>query len=335
MQRKQKTLPEKTSKGFLNPHVKEVRRKIRDVFLWKMGYYDDLSDSRSVPQDFVFPFLQKTFDPKQPSAVWINHSTFLLRVHGKTFLTDPIWSDRCSPFRLLGPKRRHRPAIEIEDLGQVDFVCISHNHYDHLDKKTVRRLFSLYPHITWFVPYGVKQWFVKQGITQVQEFSWWEEKRFSFDSGKDHEISISAVPSQHFSGRSLWDFNQTLWVGWVVESRKQQSCKRFYFVGDTGYNTQDFVDIGHKWNAMDLSMIPIGSYVPRRFMAPVHIDPADAVKIHKEVGSKLSIGMHWKTFPLSDEATYRPPYDLYETLLKERIDPSTFLAIEPGNEINW
>jgi N-acyl-phosphatidylethanolamine-hydrolysing phospholipase D len=131
-------------------------------------------------------------------------------------------------------------------------------------------------------------------------------------------IKATAVPTQHFSGRHPRDINQTLWAGWVVEFfRKDKPFKRLYFVGDTGYNPIDFKNIGKKWDYMDLSLIPIGTYLPR------------------EVNSRLSLGMHWKTFHLSDEPLHQPPYDLLIALQKDGIDPSTFLAVEPGFYINW
>jgi N-acyl-phosphatidylethanolamine-hydrolysing phospholipase D len=267
--------------------------------------------------------------------MWINHSTFLIKVENVHILTDPIWSQRCSPVSFFGPKRRHPPALALKTLPKIDYVLISHNHYDHLDKKTVLELFALYPDITWLVPLGVQSWFTKLGISKVFEHTWWESRELS-NPASSLKISITAVPAQHFSGRNTKDINSTLWVGWVVEFKKDNShSKRFYFVGDTGYNPYDFKKIGEHWQEMDLSLIPIGSYVPRKFMSPVHIEPFDAVRIHQEVKSKLSIGMHWKTFRLSDEPLNQPPYDLYLALQKEGIDPSHFLALEPGHEINW
>lgn len=269
-------------------------------------------------------------------VTWVNHSTFLIQIEGVHILTDPIWSDRCSPLKKLGPKRHHPPPFRISELPRIDYVLISHNHYDHLDKDSVLKLFKRFPEITWIVPMGVKAWFLKKGISKILELSWWDEFSIASKSHPHLNLKVTAVPSQHFSGRRGYDLNQTLWVGWVVECERQKKpLKRFYFVGDTGYNHYDFKKIGEKWGSMDLSLIPIGSYSPRKFMSPVHIDPQSAVQIHQEVGSHLSIGMHWKTFRLSDESPHQPPYDLFVSLQKRGIDPLSFLVLEPGHAINW
>jgi N-acyl-phosphatidylethanolamine-hydrolysing phospholipase D len=312
---------------YINPYRENIRRSLWDVFLWRAGFYDDTHTLELAPQDFAYPMPKTPIDTGKPRAVWLNHSSFLVQFGGKTLLTDPIWSNRCSPLPFLGPKRRHLPPLEIEQLPKIDYVLISHNHYDHLDYKSIKKLFKLYPHILWFVPTGVKKWFLHQGITNVVESGWWDETILK------EGLKVTSVPSQHFSGRRISDLNKTLWTGWVVENLDIN--KRVYFVGDTGYNPFDFKKIGEQFGFMDLSLIPIGSYLPRRFMSPVHIEPADAVKIHKEVKSVLSLAMHWKTFRLSDEPMHQPPYDLFLALQKEKMDPLTFLAVEPGFEVNW
>lgn len=312
---------------FINPHKEKIRRSLWDVVLWRSGYYDDPHKLIPAPRDFAYPMPPRNLDPAEPSAIWINHSSYLIKMGGKVFLTDPIWSNRCSPFPFVGPRRRHPAGIAIDALPKIDYVLISHNHYDHLDRKSVKKLHAQFPDITWLVPLGVRKWFLRQGITRVEERGWWGE--IHLDDG----FKATAVPAQHFSGRHSYDLNWTLWAGWVVEDAK--SGKRLYFVGDTGYNDHDFKLIGEHWKTMDLSLIPIGSYVPRKFMSPVHIEPADAVKIHKEVGSLLSLAMHWKTFCLSEEPMHQPPFDLYHALKKEGLDPVKFLAVEPGYEVNW
>lgn len=313
-------------KVFSNPHQTSIRRNFWHFILWKLRYYDEKIEQRP-EKTFAFPRRISECDPSKPSVAWINHSTFLISLNGRHFLTDPIYSLRPSPFSFCGPKRKHPPGIAFEDLPEIDYVLISHDHYDHLDKETVWRLVRRYPHILWVVPHGVKKWFTKQKIFKVVELGWWEEKEIS------PHLKITSVPAQHFSGRTGVDLNATLWSGWVVQDK--EAGKKFYFVGDTGYNPVDFKRIGEKWDSMDLSLIPIGSYVPRKFMAPVHIDPQDAVKIHQEVNSRLSIGMHWKTFHLSDEPMDQPPFDLFLTLQERQIDSSAFQAVEPGVFLNW
>ncbi len=316
---------------FINPFIKKTRRTLIDMMLWKIGYYDDLKEYPKAPEDFSYPIPDKEVEEDKPRAVWINHSTFLIDINGVNILTDPIWSKRCSPCPFIGPKRRHRPPLELGDLPEIHIVLISHNHYDHLDKWTVLELHRRFNDILWLVPKGVKKWFFNLGITHVEELSWWEDIEIPA-----FNLRATAVPTQHFSGRSLFDGNRTLWAGWVVEFFKDRKHhKRLYFVGDTGYNPYDFKRIGERFGHMDLSLIPIGTYVPRKFMSPVHIEPKNAVRIHSEVGSKLSLGMHWKTFNLSDEPFHQPPWDLFHCLQHDGIDPLTFLAVEPGHEINW
>ncbi len=315
---------EKNKRKFLNPFENNIRKRLFHFFLWKMGYYKQPLERAPEEESFVYPFEPVSFDEKLPSCVWINHSTFFLQVGGVSFLTDPCFSTHCSPVQNIGPKRHHEPSLRIVDLPKIDCVLISHNHYDHLDKKSVLALFERFPGILWIVPLGVKKWFQRRGIRNVVELGWWES--FTKES-----MTISATPAQHFSGRYLFDLNRSLWAGYVVEV----VGKKFYFSGDTGYNEKDFKKIGERWGEIDLSLIPIGAYHPQVFMRPVHVDPRDAVLIHQEVGSKLSIGMHWKTFRLSDEPMQRPPFDLYLAMKEAKLDPKSFIAIEPGIYVNW
>lgn len=320
-------------KFFHNPYEGHIKRALFEFLLWQIGYYKDSHTLIPVPEGFSFPIPKKPLDKSAPTATWINHSTYLIQIEGLHILTDPIWSERCSPVSFLGPKRHHAPPLQLHELPRIDFVLISHDHYDHLDKRSVRTLHKLFPNIVWFVPTGVKEWFKRQGIEKVIERGWWQEAKLVHGSMK---LTATAVPTQHFSGRISTNLNNTLWAGWVVDFEHEvKGAKRLYFVGDTGYNPVDFRDIGKKWKKMDLSLIPIGSYMPRKFMSPVHIEPADAVRIHQDVGSKKSLAMHWKTFCLSDEPMNQPPYDLFLALEKAEIDPATFLAIEPGHAINW
>lgn len=323
-----KELCPKKNGRYINPHVKDQGFGFLDVFLWKCGWFHDPLEKKQTEKNFSYPTQIDTFDPGAPSVTWINHDTFLIKYAGVTLLTDPIWSNRCSPIPFLGPKRLHPPALSLESLPRIDFVLISHNHYDHLDKATVKSLFKTYPEIQWIVPQGLKRWFYKQGISKVIELSWWEQTH----PIAPFPLKVTAVPAQHFSRRGFFDKNKTLWNGWIVEFDKS---KTLYFTGDTGYNPIHFKEIGSRWPSIDLSLIPIGCYVPRKFMSSIHVDPDGSVAIHKDTGSKLSIGMHWKTFQLGDEKANQPPYDLYLALQKASLDPSSFRVLEPGYAINW
>jgi N-acyl-phosphatidylethanolamine-hydrolysing phospholipase D len=321
---------------YVNPHIKKTKKTFIDFIFWKLGYYKEHIGWEEVPADFVYPAPDETVDQKKPLATWISHNTFLISVDGIHVLTDPVFSNRCSPFSFFGPKRRHAPGLDLHELPQIDYVIISHNHYDHLDRHTVKALHRRFPEITWVVPTGVKNWFARRKIKKVIELSWWEKRETRSERRPNVKLTFTAVPAQHFSGRHLFNIDRTLWAGFVVEfDRPGKELKKMYYVGDTGYNPHDFKAIGNHFGSIDLSLIPIGTYVPRVFMSPVHIEPTHSVEIHKDTRSKLSVSMHWKTFNLSDEPFNQPPYDLFLALKKENIDPHTFRVLEPGYEINW
>lgn len=309
---------------YTNPHIKNEKRGWWDFLLWKIGHYDDPIPPQPPPSDFCYPASPPSFISSHPFALWIGHSTFLISVEGFAFLTDPVWNTHCSPIPLPPFKRRISPPFPLHRLPPITAVLISHNHYDHLDAKTVLQLHHLFPHAEWILPLGLSRWFTRRGIERVRELNWWEGHSSS-------AFSVTAVPAQHFSGRTLWDKNKTLWNGYVLEVAN----KRLYFVGDTGYNERDFKKIGAHWPFMDLSLIPIGAYAPKAFMEPMHIGPYEAVAIHREVQSHLSLAMHWKTFRLSDEPPDLPPYDLYLAMKKDNLPFHAFLPIFPGTPANF
>lgn len=313
-------------KKFKNLHHNGTRRSLGHFLLWRLGYYRDNKVPEAVPDDFSYPNTFEQIDPNKPTVTWVNHATFIVNMGGYTILTDPMWSDRCSPLSFCGPKRRHQPSPCLEAIPKIDYVIISHNHYDHLDKKTVQKIQHLHPKVVWIVPWTLKKTmesFIKGA--NICELKWWQSISFG-------DLSFTAVPAQHFSGRGLFDKNASLWMGCVVELGHD---KRFYFVGDTGYNPFDFKEIKRRFQHMDLSLIPIGTYHPIKFMKSVHVGPEEAVFIHKEVSSHLSVGGHWKTFHLSEEPMDRPPFDLYHALLHEKIPIESFRVLEPGQAINW
>lgn len=311
-------------KRFINPHIIDSKRNFWQVLRWRAGLYKE--PIHPPPADFKYPYEAPKLDLTKPSVVWMGHCTFLLEVDSLVILTDPIWSDYCAPVKIPGLKRFHDAPMALSDIPIVDVVLLSHNHYDHLDAASVMHLHRLHPHILWVIPSKLTPWFKKRGIFRTIELSWWQVHNHP-------SFQITAVPAQHYSGRTLWDQNKTHWNGYVFESK---ACgKRFYFTGDTGYNPVGFKEIGQHWSHMDLSLIPIGTYIPIDFMSPVHCSPYDGVEIHQDVSSRLSIGMHWKTFRLSDEPLNRPPYDLFLALQKKGISPSSFLPLEPGCYINW
>lgn len=330
-----KTMPLIKKNKYFNPYSIKSNRKLYHYALWQLGYYKDKKGSKPIPKNFAYPQPIKERKKTPYSASWINHSSFLLNIDSIIILTDPIWSQRCSPIGFIGPKRLHRPALSLSEISRVDMVFISHNHYDHLDSYSVTELHKSFPKIIWVVPIGVASWFHKRGIKNIIELSWWDSKNFYF-SERATTIEITAVPTQHFSGRSFFDDNKTLWCGFVATIfRNKKLERRFYFVGDTGYNKTIFQEIGDHFSSIHLSLIPIGAYLPKRFMDPVHIDPEQAVTIHHQVHSSLSIGMHWYTFRLSEEKRMQPAYDLWRAMKKASLDPLTFRALLPGDTVHW
>ncbi len=309
---------------FINPHFSRVYPTVLDFLRWKLGFCKSSKEELHPPSHFSYPAEVPHFIDHSSYGVWMGHSSFLIASQNIHFLTDPVWSSHCSPIPIPVFKRKREPPTPLTNLPRIDAVFISHNHYDHLDAKTILKLHELDPDIQWIVPKQLSSWFYKRKVYNVIELGWWE----SFNALR---FRVTAVPAQHFSGRTLWDKNKTHWNGYVVEV----GHKKFYFVGDTGYNTHDFKEIGDQWEAMDLSLIPIGVYVPKTFMAPVHISPYEAVQIHEDVHSRLSIGMHWKTFYLSEESFERPPYDLYLAMKEKKLPFNSFLPLDIGCYFNW
>jgi L-ascorbate metabolism protein UlaG (beta-lactamase superfamily) len=251
---------------------------------------------------------------------FVNHATFLLQVDGLNILTDPIWSDRASPFSWIGPKRHRMPGIAFEDLPKIDVILVSHNHYDHLDLPTLMKLYVAHaPKIV--VPLGVKKFLESKGISNVVELDWWD------NSNLNDIISIQAVPAQHFSGRGMFDRNATLWCGYVIKTQSGN----LYFAGDTGYNSEMFQEIGRRTGSIRVALLPIGAYKPQWFMSPVHISPEEAVKIHMILDIETSIGMHFGTFRLADDGQEDPVRDLERAVNKFRLDENEFLILKEGS----
>ncbi len=318
-------------KRYKNPHIKYIKRTPFHFLAWMLGVYKD-SEKKAIPEDFIYPLIKR--DEAGAKATFVNHCTYVLEIFNLVFVTDPIWSERCSPFSFLGPKRSHDPHIQIKDLKKIDYVLISHNHYDHLDLDSVREIYNHFPKVTFIVPVGLKRWFERKGIENVVELDWWQS--ISFQTNKHSpEIEIVATPAQHHSGRGPFDSNKSLWAGYMVTVKDKARSKRFYFAGDTAYNPYDFKSIGARYKDVDLSICPIGTYLPKKFMETVHLSPEHAVSIHKDINPKLSLGMHWGTFRLSEEPHNAPPYDLYQEMKKQNLDHSLFLPIPPGDCVNW
>jgi len=255
--------------------------------------------------------------------MWIGHASSLVQFDGVTFLTDPIFSDRCSPVQFVGIKRYRPPPCSVHELPHIDFVLISHSHYDHLDHSSVAALNERYGiGLRWYVPMGLKKWMNDCGCSNVVEMTWWEEDTFS----ENLNVTVACTPSQHWSWRTVGDENKVLWCSWCVIGPKHN----FYFCGDSGYNTEAFNQIGRRYGPFTLANIPIGAYSPRDVLIEMHSDPESAIKIHEDIKSETSIGIHWGTFALTSEHYLEPQEFLLEELQAKKMKPSSFVTVKHG-----
>lgn len=291
-------------------------RGLNDVARWAFtgdpGEWEELSENEVA---FDKP-PESTED--EIAITFVNHATFLIQMGGLNILTDPIWSKRASPFSWIGPKRMRPPGVRFNDLPEIHAVLISHNHYDHLDLPTVQRLHQAFDPV-FITPLGVSKFLENHGITNTRQLDWWQQSELS------DRIDVSSVPAQHFSGRGLTDRDKTLWSGYVIESE----YGNIYFAGDTGYDGF-FEEIGQRFYPIKTALIPIGAYRPRWFMKPIHVNPDEAVKIHKEIKAGKSIGIHFGTFPLGDDGMYEAVEDLQKAKKKYGIPSPDFITLEQG-----
>ena len=253
-----------------------------------------------------------------PSVTWVGHSTFLLRLPELNVLTDPVFSARCSPSQMAGPKRVRAPGLALEALPRIDLILLSHNHYDHLDLPSLRRLRAAFPAARIVTLLGNGRYLDRRRVHEAHELDWWETLSL-------HGAHITATPARHFSARTPWDGNRALWGGFYV----QHKAHRIFFAGDTGY-TKFFSEIRHRLGPPDLALLPIGAYAPRWFMAPVHMDPEDAVRAFADLGAARAIGMHFGTFQLTAEGIDDPPQALAAARARAGVAPEVFFTLGIG-----
>lgn len=228
---------------------------------------------------------------------WFGQSTCLMTIDGLTILSDPVFS-KCSINDYLGPKRLRPIPCQLEDfIEDVDIVVVSHDHFDHLDEAAVHKLGNS---VVWYIPLGLKNWFLKRGVNNVIELDWWQEVVHE----ERPDIMIACVPAMHWSGsRTPFEKNNTLWCSYVIKSDNN----KIFFCGDTGYSPDLFKAIGNLYSPFTLAAIPIGSFMPTQLMQHLHMGPEDAIKAHYDLGCpQLSVGIHWGTFMMSDEHYLAP-----------------------------
>jgi L-ascorbate metabolism protein UlaG (beta-lactamase superfamily) len=256
----------------------------------------DVQKLRSPPADDV-------------QVTWFGHSTVFIQVCGFSVLTDPQWSERASPVAFAGPKRFHPTAMPLEDLPDPDVVIVSHNHYDHLDRATVRSLAAR--GLRFVVPLGVGGELEDFGVPpgQITELDWWEQVEIV-----PGRFTLTATPAQHFSGRGPFDRNKTLWASWVIAARGPEEgapLRRVFFGADGGLQ-EAFTEIGRRFGPFEVTMLEIGAWDPA--WSDIHLGPWNAAKAHEMLGRGVLLPIHWGTFNLGLHAWYEPPEQLLEAL---------------------
>ncbi len=277
---------------FFNPGPVRPARGLMQVLRWRLR-----AENRAVwpdrVQNPVFAPPPGSVGPDRVAVTFIGHASFLLRLPGAVVLTDPVFSERCSPVSWAGPKRARAPGIALADVPRPDVVLLSHNHYDHMDFPTLRALQARFaPRFVTLL--GNARILAKLGIAAT-ELDWWQNTTAG-------ALRITATPARHFSARTPFDRNRTLWGGFMVSV----GAGTVLFAGDSGAGSH-WGDIRDRLGAPDVALLPIGAYEPRWFMAPVHMNPAEAVEAHIALGARRSVGMHFGTFQLTDEAIDAPP----------------------------
>ncbi|HTL68646.1 MAG TPA: MBL fold metallo-hydrolase [Lacunisphaera sp.] len=264
----------------------------------------------------AMPRLPASVPAGQVAVTFIGHATFLLQWPGLNVLTDPMFSRRAGPFGWAGPARVRPPALSLPELPRIDAVILSHNHYDHLDLPSLRWLARERP-APIITTLGNQAWLAARGIGRALELDWWQSHHGAGG------LEVTCTPAQHFAARAPWDRCRSLWGGFALKAGKAT----IYFAGDTGY-CDAFGEIGTRLGPVGLALLPIGAYAPRWFMEPVHCSPAEAVRIHRDVGARRSLAMHFGTFKLTDEGLDDPPRELAAAGTAAGLAPDEFAV--PG-----
>lgn len=299
---------------FRNPR-QHVNRTWGDVLRWKLQA-DPVPWPESVPVTPTAPL-------RGPLAITaVGHASFVVDLGGTVLLTDPVWSDRVSPVSWYGPKRVQAPGVPLARLPRVDAILLSHDHYDHCDLPTLRRLAAGgVPRV--ITPLANGDLLREAGFSRdaIVELDWWQST--ALPGG----VEVMVTPAQHWSNRATGIRNGRLWGGFMVRS----GARSFFFAGDTAANDALFSEIRSRAGEPDLAAIPIGAYEPRWFMAGQHCNPAEAVTVHRLLGARRSVGMHWGTFQLTDEGRDEPVHALSRALAESGLEPHVFAALEAGS----
>ena len=305
---------------FFNPRH-DQQNKLRDIWRWKRS-------AHPTPWPLQPPVARVIPEPLAPenrfAATWIGQSTFLLQTHAGNLLTDPVFSERIGPANLIGPRRARAPGVAFDDLPSIDVVLLSHDHYDHCDRASLRRLWRKHRPLA-IAPLGNAAFFRAAGFPKdgIVELDWWQSHTIAAG------LTLSLTPARHWCNRVIGTRNSRLWGGFFIKAPNVSA----FFAGDTAYDDYMFHDIRYRLGAPDLALLPIGAYEPRWFMAGQHCNPAESVQIHRDLGARQSLGMHWGTFPLTDEDFDAPPIALARALTVAGLPAGTFLASNPGETL--
>ena len=295
-------------------HPEWPKKGLIDVL--KMRFSSDWSSWPDEVEMDYFEKPKKYAEGEEILITHIGHASFLLQIEGVNILTDPVYSERCSPVSFAGPKRVAKPGVSFKDLPPIDLILISHDHYDHLDYPSLELLVERDNPLI-YLGLGAAKHLPEKA--RYLEMDWWEEE--SFSSG----LKIHFLPTKHFSGRTLFDRFSTLWGAFVL----QTSSYKIYFGGDSAYG-KHYKETFEHLGPMDLSLIPIGAYSPRSFMKSAHMNPEEAVMAHLDLESKLSIGMHYGTFQLTAEPIDEPKERLKKELVRRALDLESFRVLKFG-----
>jgi L-ascorbate metabolism protein UlaG (beta-lactamase superfamily) len=305
---------------FFNPGV-STDKGVADLWRWQR-----MRKRVAWPKTVVDPPAQPPPDhvaEGEAACTFIGQATYLVKLAGLTLLTDPIFSERASPFRFAGPKRVRPPGLSLDRLPPIDVILLSHNHYDHMDLASLKALHARF-RPTIVTGLGNGAYLATKGIPGAIELDWWET------CAPRPGLAVRYVPAQHWSSRTLRDRRRMLWGGHVVEA----SGVRLYFAGDTGF-FPGFAAIRARCGAPDVALLPIGAYEPRWFMKTQHMNPAEAVEAHRILGAGLSLAMHWGTFQLTDEGIEEPITAFDAALGEHGIGAHAFQAPVPGRTVVW
>ena len=270
-------------------------------------YKSGLNTLRTNPnlETIKYQYIEEDLTVKKNYFTWIGQATVLLDINDTTILFDPIFSERASPFKSIGPQRKIPPAININALPPIDFIFISHNHYDHLDLDSLKSIQGMYPDVTINVPKGDLKLLEKAGLVNINELDWWEKIELS-------NFVATFVPTKHWSARGLFDRKRSLWGGWAIKTEQINVLH----IGDTAYE-EFFESYSQKLGTIDLTFMPIGSYYPRDIEAEHHVDPYEAIKLVRDLESKYTYGIHWGGVFFSQEPTYEPQEIIQKEMQKD------------------